>query len=71
MAIAHKIETDVTLLDWYQLHYEKCLGKYGPESMITQGYKAVLVRIGNADVEEKTLQVHYFSDHSRPLDTSR
>jgi len=71
MNTAHKILTDVTLPDWYQLHYEKSLRKYGPESTITRGYKDVLERIGNGSIEEKTLQVHYFSDHSRPLDTSR
>jgi hypothetical protein len=71
MNTVHTIITDVTLQEWYLQHYEKCLAKYGPESMITRGYKDVLDRINSADVEEKTLQVHYPSDHSRPLDTSR
>jgi hypothetical protein len=71
MNSAYKIETDVTLLDWYRLHYEKSLRKYGPESAVTRGYKDILERVGNADIEEKTLEVHYFSDYRRPLDTSR
>lgn len=70
MDSADEIVTDVTLQDWYQLHYEKCLRKHGAESMITRGYKDVLDRIRGVDIEEKTLQVHYFSDYRRPLDTS-
>lgn len=71
MNTTHNIVTDVTLQEWYELRYEKCLAKYGPESEITRGYRDVLERMRNADIEEKTLQVHYFSDRSRPLDTSR
>ena len=70
MNTADEIVTDVTLQEWYRLHYEKCLRNYGPESMITVGYKDVLDRIRGMDVEEMTLRVHYFSDFRRPLDTS-
>ena len=71
MNTADIVITDVTLQEWYQLHYEKSLRKYGPESVVTRGYKDILERVGNADIEEKTLEVHYFSDYRRPLDTSR
>jgi hypothetical protein len=62
--------TDVTAIDWYALRYEKCLEKYGPDSEITKGYKDVLTRIDRDVIEEKTLEVHYPSNHSRPLDVS-
>ncbi|MGB5338918.1 MAG: hypothetical protein WBO06_07490 [Gammaproteobacteria bacterium] len=65
-----EILTDVTAFDWYALRYRKCLEKYGPDSMVTKGYKDVLERIDREVIEEKTLEVHYTSDHSRPLDTS-
>lgn len=71
MNTEHTIVTDVTLQEWYQQHYRKCLVKYGSESMITRGYKEVLERIHSAGVEEKALQVHYSSGHSRPSDTRR
>ena len=70
MNTADEIVTDVTLREWYELRYEKCLRTYGPQSMLTRGYKVVLDRIRGVDIEEKTLQVHYFSDYRRPLDTS-
>lgn len=70
MNTANEIVTGVTLQEWYRLRYEQCLRTYGPQSLITQGYKDVLDRIRGVDIEEKTLQVHYFSDYRRPLDTS-
>jgi dihydroorotase-like cyclic amidohydrolase len=69
MDTEHNIVTDVTLQDWYRFHYEKCLRKYGPESVITRGYKEVLERLHNGDVEEKSLQEHYPSSYSLPRDT--
>lgn len=65
-----RIIADVTARDWYQQRYLKCLECYGPDSMVTQGYKAVLDRIDSGVIEEKTLSVHYASEYSRPLDTS-
>lgn len=67
---SNEILTDVTAFDWYAQRYEKCLNKYGPDSSITIGYKEVLQRIDRDVIEEKTLEVHYPSDHSRPLDIS-
>ncbi len=70
MESGNRIITDVTAWDWYQQRYQKCLECYGPESMITQGYKEVLDRIDGGVIEEKTLSVHYASEYSRPQDTS-
>lgn len=70
MNSAHVV-TDVTDRDWYRLRYQRCLERHGAESMLTQGYKAVLDRIeGGQVIEEMNLKVHYASAHSRPLDMS-
>jgi hypothetical protein len=65
-----RIITDITAWDWYQQRYQRCLERYGPDSVVTQGFKRVLERIDRRLIEEKTLSVHYTSDYSRPLDTS-
>ena len=52
------------------LLYAKCLKKYGPDSVLTKGYREILERIDRDVTEEMTLEVHYASDCSRPLDIS-
>jgi len=70
MKPANRTVTNATAWDWYQRRYEKCLECYGPDSLVTQGYKVVLDRIDEDIIEEMTLKVHYASEHSRPLDIS-
>jgi hypothetical protein len=70
MATADRIMTDAMASDWYQLRYQKCLERHGPDSQITQGYKLVLDRISEGLIEELNLKVHYATAHSRPQDIS-
>ena len=70
MENSKELVTDVTAFGWYALRYEKCLEKYGPDSVVTQGYREVLDRIDRDAIEEMTLEVHYPSAYSRPLDIS-
>ncbi len=70
MGSGDRIITDITAWDWYQQRYERCLERYGPDSVLTQGFKDVLERIDRHHIEEKTLSVHYATEYSRPQDTS-
>ena len=67
---SREVITDVTAYEWYALRYAKCLKKYGPDSVVTIGYREILQRIDRDVTEEMTLEVHYASDCSRPLDIS-